>query len=192
MKIITKAALLLLCMVMIFCSTVAQVPYSTVEARDIFDVESELKQYQAMLKTLQAELAVITSDIQTLEGKSGETAALMSQYLAEIDVLESEITINTAIMESYDLKRAEVLTERIVVEEDYEYRVSMYKKLMQFIYENSSTNMFEMLFSSDSFSDFLTKRHSISSLTISSDLIFSSDNGLFFIASCISLFTTCV
>ena len=93
MKIITKAALLLLCMVMIFCSTVAQVPYSTVEARDIFDVESELKQYQAMLKTLQAELAVITSDIQTLEGKSGETAALMSQYLAEIDVLESEITI---------------------------------------------------------------------------------------------------
>ncbi len=159
MKFITKAFLMLLCMVIIFGATVIQAPQTAkVEARDIFDVERELKELQSELKELQKELAAITADIAKLEDKSGETAALMTQYLADIDVLENEIKTNTAIKESYDLKRAEVLTERIVVQEDYEYRVSMYKKLMQFIYENSSTNMFEMLFSSDSISDFLTKR----------------------------------
>lgn len=159
MKFITKAFSILLCMVMIFGATVFQVPETAkVEARDIFDVENELKEQRSKLSTLQRELAAITADIAKLEDKSGETTALMTQYLADIDVLENEIKTNTAIKESYDLKRAEVLTERIVVEEDYEYRVSMYKKLMQFIYENSSDNMFELLFSSESFSDFLAKR----------------------------------
>ncbi len=160
MKIISRIGLLLLCMVTIFGAVAASVPYSRVEAagRDIFEIEAELTDYRNQLKTLQAELAKMSKDIATLEGKSGETAALIQQYLAEIEVLEKEIEDNTAIMESYDLKRAEVLSEKFAIEEDYAYRVEMYKKLMQFIYENSTTNMFEMLFSSDSISDFLTKR----------------------------------
>ncbi len=158
MKTLKKSFLFLLCAVMIFGATATRVPYEEVEARTIFDVEEELKEYQNLLKKLQSELSSITSNIEKLEGQQGESLQLMQQCQAEIDVLQSEIDINTAIMESYDLKRAEVLTEKAMIEEDYEYRVSMYKKLMQFIYENSETNAFEMLFSSDNFSDYLTKR----------------------------------
>lgn len=158
-KIIKRALLLLLSMMMVFAATAFSVPYEeTAEARTIFDIEKELSEYKKELSRLQSELAQISKNIASIENQSGQTAELLTQYWAEIEALEVEITINNAIMESYDAKRAEVITEMAVIEEDYDYRVSMYKKLMQFIYENSSVNSFELLFSAESISDYLTKR----------------------------------
>lgn len=153
-----KITMFLLCAVMIFGATTTTAPYEEVQARTIFEVEEELKQYKSMLASLQAELGTISSNISSIEDSSGETMALMEQYLAQIDALDAEIAINTAIMESYDLKRSEVITEIALVQEDYDYRVSMYKKLMRFIYENGSTNSFELLFSSGNISEYLTRR----------------------------------
>ena len=153
-----KLIMVLLCIALSVTATMVSVPYEKAEARTIAEVEEELDEYKAMLKKLQSELSSISGNIKDIEGQSGQTLELMAQYQAEIDALDIEIEINSAIMESYDLKRAEVLTEMAIVQEDYDYRVSMYLKLMQFIYENGDTNYFEMLFSSGNISEFLTRR----------------------------------
>ncbi|MBR6562811.1 MAG: peptidoglycan DD-metalloendopeptidase family protein [Clostridia bacterium] len=153
-----KALMFLLCFLFIFAATAVSVPYEEAEARTIFDVENEIKEYKNQLVALQSELANISANIKDLQNQSGQTAALLTQYMAEIEALEADIAINQAIAESYDLQRAQVVTEMAIIQEDYEYRVSMYKKMMQFIYENSEVNSFELLFSSESLSDFLTRR----------------------------------
>lgn len=156
--LLKKASLFLLCFAIALGAVSISAPMEQAEARTIAQVESELKEYKKLLSDLQSELKNIASNIDDLEDKSGQTTELMIQYQAEIDALESEIMINEAIMDSYDMKRAEVITQIASIEEDYDYRVSMYKKMMQFIYENSETNAFELLFSSDNLSDYLTKR----------------------------------
>lgn len=153
-----KITMFLLCVVIIFSATAVSAPQKTVKARTIFEIEEEIKEYKSMLATLQSELSTIAGNISSIEGQSGQTLELMAQYQAEIDGLDAEIAVNTAIMESYDLKRAEVVAEMAMVQEDYDYRVSMYLKLMRFIYENGDTNSFEMLFSSGNISEFLTRR----------------------------------
>lgn len=158
-KSIKRVFIFALSLMMVFAATAFSVPYSeTVDARTIFDIEQEISGYKSELSKLQSELAEISKNISSIENQSGQTTELLAQYWAEIEALDVEITINQAIMESYDSKRAEVLTERAIVEDDHEYRVSMYKKLMQFIYENSNVNSFELLFSAESLSDYLTKR----------------------------------
>ena len=157
-QVIKKFSLFLLCFCILFGSVGINAPTEIAEARTIFEIEEELKQYKNMLASLQSELSSIAGNISSIEGKTGQTMALMEQYIAEIDALDAEIEINTAIMESYDLKRSEVVTEMAIIQEDYDYRISMYKKLMQFIYENGDTNSFELLFSSGNISEFLTRR----------------------------------
>lgn len=157
-KLLKRISLFVLCFAVALGAVSVSAPLEKAEARTIAEVEKELKDYKSMLTRLQNEMKTISSDISSLENQSGQTTKLMAQYQAEIDVLEGEIAINEAIMESYDMKRAEVITQIASVEDDYDYRVSMYKKLMQFIYENSETSAFELLFSSDNLSDYLTKR----------------------------------
>ncbi len=158
-KALKKILSFMLCFVLIFGTTgISKSTETTVSARTIFDIESELNEYKAMLAKLQSELSVIAGNIKEIEGKSGQTTELMAQYQAEIDALDAEMLINQSIMDSYDMKRAEVISEIAIIEEDYNYRVSMYKKLMQFIYENSSMSSFELLFSSDNVAEYLTRR----------------------------------
>ena len=158
-KKIRRALVFVFSLMIVFAATAFSLPCNeTVEARTIFDVEKEIKEYQNELSKLQKELAEISNNISSIENQSGQTAELLAQYWAEIEALDIEITINNAIMESYDAKRAEVMSEKAVIEEDYDYRVSMYKKLMQYIYENGNVNSFELLFASGSIADYLTKR----------------------------------
>lgn len=157
-KKIKRMLLFVLSAMLIFTATAFTVPYEEAEARTIFDIESELKEYKDELAKLQSELATIKANISKLESQSGQNTELLAQYIAETEALEVEIMAAEAYVESYDLKRAETITEIAIVREDYEYRISMYKKLMQFIYENSDVNSFELLFSSENLSDFLTRR----------------------------------
>ena len=126
--------------------------------RTIFDVEKELKEYQNMLASVRAELSQIESDISSLEKKSGENEALLEGYQAEIEALEAEIEINNVIMESFDQKRADVAADIALKNSEYDYHIELYENLIQFIYENSNVNTFELLFTSDNIADYLSKR----------------------------------
>ncbi len=155
----------MLCAIMIFAVAVASVPFQEAEAdRTIYDVEAELNRYKALLSELRSELSSVSKDIEDLEHQSGETADSISLYMQEISLLEADIALAEIISDSYDLKRAEVHAKIILATEDYEYRLAMYKNLMQFIYENSTVNSFELLFSSSNFSDFLSRQENFDSI----------------------------
>ncbi len=168
-RFLKRGLTFLLCSVMIFGISAGSTSYEVAEARTLFDIENELNEYKSILSDLQKELAAITKDIADLEDKSGETSELLTQYQAQIDVLEADIMAQEAVVAANDIKRAEVTNEMILVQEDYDYRVSMYKNLMQFIYENSNTNSFELLFSSEGLSDYLTKRDNFNDIMTAAD-----------------------
>lgn len=157
-SILKKFFVFLLCVAMVLSLNTYNVDYAPVEARTIEEVQDEIDEYMELLGDLKDELAVIGGNIEDLETQSGQNTALLEQYQAEIDALTVEAEINAIMLESYDMKRAEVIAEKAMVQEDYDYRVSMYKRLMQFIYENGETNSFELLFSSKNISDYLTRR----------------------------------
>ena len=148
----------LLSMAIVFGATTVKLPCEPVQARTIYDVERELEECKSLLRSLQNELSNIKSNIDNINNQAGADVELAEQYQAEIEALEAEMLVNSAIKESYDMKRAQVVSQIAVAREDYEYRVSMYLKLMQFVYENGGTNSFELLFSSKNISEFLTRR----------------------------------
>ena len=148
-----------LCAALITVFAAAFVPHEHAAAeRTIFDIENELKECQNMLASLRSELAGISNDIAELERQSGQTDKLLESYQAEIEAIQAEYDINAAIKESYDFKRSEVAAQIALAEENYNYHRDMYKGLMPFIYENSTVNTFELLFTSDSIADYLSRR----------------------------------
>ncbi|MBO4278148.1 MAG: peptidoglycan DD-metalloendopeptidase family protein, partial [Clostridia bacterium] len=160
MKKLSRLLMFVLCSALLVSISAAFMPAKTTRAeeRTIFQIESELKECQNMLAALKSELAEISSDISELERQSGQTGKLLEAYQAEIEALQAEYEINIAIKESYDHKKADVAAQIVMTEENYLYHRDMYKNLMQFIYENSSVNTFELLFTSDSIADYLSKR----------------------------------
>ena len=76
------------------------------------DIEDEFAECNSLLSTLQKELKAITAKITELEGKTGETTALLMQYQAEIDALEADIMVQQAIKESYDMQRSNIIAEK--------------------------------------------------------------------------------
>ena len=139
-----KSLMFLLSMAIVFGATTVQLPSEPVQARTIYDVERELEECKSLLKTLQKELSAIKGNIDNINNQAGADVELAAQYQAEIEALEAEMQVNSAIKESYDIKRAQVVSQIAVAREDYEYRVSMYLKLMQFVYENGGTKVLEI------------------------------------------------
>lgn len=168
-RFLNKALTFLLCTVMLFGATVTNTSNEVTAARTLMDIENDLKQYKNLLSELQTELGDISKKIAELEGKSGETTELLIYYQAEIDILETNIMKEEAEIDAIDITRAALISEIAIIQEDYDYRLSMYKKLMQYIYENGNVNSFELLFSSENFEDFLTKRDHFSDIMTAAD-----------------------
>lgn len=168
-RFLNRALMFLLCTVILFSATVTSTSNEVVAARTLMDIENDLKEYKDLLSELQTELTEISKKIAELEGKSGETTELLIYYQAEIDILEANIMKEEAEIDSIDLTRAAVIAEIAIVQEDYDYRMSMYKKLMQYIYENDNVNSFELLFSSENFEDFLTQRDHFNDIMTTAD-----------------------
>ena len=159
MKNTRKVLAFVLCLALTFAVFSAFTPGEPVAAaKTIMDLEKEIKEKQSLLAKVKAEQASIQSNISSLESKSGQTSALLEQYQAEIDSLDAEINTNELIMQSYDIKRAEVSAKVALARENYDANVAMYKNLMQFIYENGDMNAFELLFSSENLADYLTRK----------------------------------
>ncbi len=153
-----KIILFLLCFALLLGINPIKTEYEPVSARSIKDIEAEIKEYKALLSELQTTLSDINKELDNIEGAGADKQAQFVELQLLLAELDAERVTNLAILDSYDLRINEVMTEQAIVQEDYEYRVAMYKKLMQFIYENGEPNAFELLFSSDNFSDFLAKR----------------------------------
>ncbi len=157
-RVLKKIVLFLLCFALLLGINPMKTDYESVSARSITDIEADIKKYKSMLTDLQNQLSEIKEELKDIEGAGADKQAKYLELQSQLAELEAEHITNLAILDSYDLRINEVVAEQAIVQEDYEYRVSMYKKLMQFIYENGEPNAFELLFSSDNLSDFLAKR----------------------------------
>ncbi|MBO4452694.1 MAG: hypothetical protein J5793_02045, partial [Clostridia bacterium] len=146
----------------------------TVSGRTIKDIENEIAECKKMLEALKKELSSINTDIKQLENQSSQTEKSLQEYSARIEALETEIEINTQIMESYDFKKADVAAQIAVADANYEYQKEMYKNLIQFIYENSTVNNMELLFTSDNIAQFLSKRDNFDELVNAAEEILRS------------------
>ncbi|MBR4950934.1 MAG: peptidoglycan DD-metalloendopeptidase family protein [Clostridia bacterium] len=163
-KTLKRLLAVLLCFTVTFGVYSKTAPTEVVEARTIQDVEKEIEEYNKELKKLKAEREKIAGEISSIEDQSSANLDLIKQYQQDIEALELEISINEAIKESYDLKRADVISQIAIYEEDREYRVSMLKKLMQFVYENGDINAFRLLFGSNNLSDFLNRKENLNDI----------------------------
>lgn len=163
-KTLMRALIFVLSTVILFSFSAVSLSHEEAEARNIYDIESELTKYTDLLSRLKKELASIKSDISDVNSESGQTTNDIKKYQDEILGLELEIKANQAISDSYDMKRADIYTQIMMTQEDYEYRLSMYESLMRYIYENGNMNSFELLFSSKSLAEYLSKRDNFNSI----------------------------
>ena len=139
--------------------------------RTIYDVERELNECRSMLASVRNEQAELGNKIDELKNKSGAAQELIAAYTEQIEALEAEIALNSQLKESYDFKRASVNAQKDNAERDYEYRLQLYKGMMQFIYENCEVTDFELLFTSEGISDYLTRKEDMNELMAAADEI---------------------
>ncbi len=171
-RILIKTLMFLLCFALLLGLSPLKTDYETAEARTISQIEAELKDCKARLSQLQSELAAIKEELKDLEGAGADKQAQFVELQLRLSELEAERAQNEAILDSFDLRINQVESDKAIIQEDYDYRVSMYKNLMQYIYENGEPNAFELLFSSENFSDFLSKRdHFNDIMNAASDII---------------------
>ena len=151
---------LALCMAVLFASA-ALLPAggpTTAQARTMKEVERDISECQALLKTLQNEVSGIRAELEKLSGNSSRTEEGIQKKLEEIDALEAEIEATKAMRASFDARIGEQMAQLILAEDERDAYTERFCEQLRFIYENGDTNAFELLFNSaDGLSDYLSK-----------------------------------
>ncbi len=179
-KLILIALCLCLAASMVFCALQALPAREVAADRSIETVDEEIKACEALISRLNSELATLQEEIASVEGDSADTLAQAELLAAQVAVLETQIELNETLLQSCDMKRATAQTELLLVRDEYNYYNELFAELMRFIYENGTTNEFELLFSSESLSDYLSRRDNFNSIMeCVSDLRTSMEQSLY-------------
>lgn len=155
-----RILMLLLGFVFVLSSFVFIKPENTY-ARTLMQVEADLKENEQLLASLQKEQASIKSDINKTSGLENATKKDLKLYLREIENLETEIDLTEETIESYKMKIADINTDIYIQEENLSYYQNMYDSIVRYSFIQGDISIFELLFESDSFSDFLTRLDNI-------------------------------
>ncbi len=182
-SMIAKTLSLALCVCLaasaVFCALTSAPAREVAADRSIETVEEEIKACEALISRLSSELAALQEQIADVEGNA-ENAMEQAQLLAaQVAVLETQIELNESLLISCDMKRATAQAELLLVQDEYDYYNELFLELMRFIYENGATNEFELLFSSTSLSEYLSRRDNFNSIMESvNDLRMSMEQSL--------------
>lgn len=163
-----KLTLIALCLCLacgaVFCALQSVSAPEVTADRSIETVDEEIKACEALISRLNSELATLKEQIASVEGDSADTLEQAELLAAQVAILETQIELNETLLQSCDMKRATAQAELLLVRNEYEYYNELFAELMRFIYENGTTNDFELLFTSDSLSDYLSKRDNFNSI----------------------------
>ena len=178
-----KIVCLLLCLCMasaLFLALARSTPAEEVYAeRTIASIDKDIKDCEALLSRLQSEQKDLLADLEAMKGQSTSNAEQAELIAGQIVLLGSQIQLNESLLQSCDMKRSTAQAELILVQNEYEYYSDLFSELMRFIYENGTVNDFELLFSSDSLSDYLSRRDNFNSIMeCVSDLRTSAEQSL--------------
>ena len=158
----------LLCVAMavavFFCALESKPDQPVLAERTVASIDQEIKECEALLSRLQSELTELSNSMKDVENLT-DAASKQAELLAgQILLLETQIEMNEALLLSCDMKRATAQAEVALLQDEYEYYCELFAELMRFVYENGSMNDFELLFTSDSLSDYLERRDNFNSI----------------------------
>lgn len=129
--------------------------YGTSTQEKISDAKAQQQQNQTSLQAAQQK-------IDELESKKGESESYLQELNSQLEELRNNLE---KLQKDYDIKQGELNRlqtelEQARVDEQEQYEAM--KIRIQYMYENSDSDYFNMLFSSRSFSDFLNQAENIS------------------------------
>ncbi|MBE6578764.1 MAG: hypothetical protein E7651_03030 [Ruminococcaceae bacterium] len=173
--------LLCLCTVSaVFLAVMQNAPAEEVAAKKtIASLDKEIRECEALLSRLQSEQGDLVAQLEEMREQSASNADQAELIAGQIVLLGSQIQLNQSLLQSCDMKRSTAQAELILVQNEYEYYCDLFAELMRFVYENGTVNDFELLFSSDSLSDYLSRRDNFNSIMeCVSDLRTSAEQSL--------------
>ena len=132
--------------------------------RTIASIDEEIKECEALLSRLQSELSRLNNELKDVEDRTDAANKQAELLVGQILLLETQIEMNESLLMSCDMKRATAQTELVLLQDEYTYYNELFAELMRFIYENGTMNDFELLFTSDSLSDYLERRDNFNSI----------------------------
>lgn len=153
--------LVLLCLVLISASNLFPVPTENAEARTIAEVENDIRECQKLIEALQNEQKAISQEISKISSQSAVTQDMLNTYIKEIDSLEAEIALTEATIETYSIKIAELEADIEIKNQDLEYYNRTYDSIVRYSFEMGNPSIFQILFESEDFADFLTRLDNI-------------------------------
>lgn len=163
-KLICGLVCLALSATVLFCALESTPAQPVLADRTIASIDQEIKECEALLSRLQSELNELSNSLKDVENQT-DAATKQAELLAgQILLLETQIEMNESLLMSCDMKRATAQAEVVLLQDEYEYYCELFAELMRFIYENGTMNDFELLFTSDSLSDYLERRDNFNSI----------------------------
>lgn len=132
-------------------------PSTEADARTLEDVDKDIAECNALLSALRAERTEINKKLEALGKDDSNTAALLSNYVTQISMIQAEIDLISETVEAYGIKKASIEAELLLKETDKQFALDLYSQIMVYTFESGSASNFELLFSSNNFSDFMTR-----------------------------------
>lgn len=136
--------------------TFSPASYIEAEADTIAQVDAEIAECNAILNSLIAERTEINKQISALGSSSSDTTAKIQLCIQQRELIQAEINLMDETVAQYDLKSASVAGDMSMLQLEMEKVYEMYADVLLYTYMNGGTSNFELLFSSENFSDFLT------------------------------------
>lgn len=153
------------CACTVFVFSLQAQPAPEAEAkRDTQTVDNEISECEALLSRLKSEQSALVAQMAELKSQSEASREQAVLAAGQVAILQAEIELNESLLESCDMKRSTLQAEQFLVQNEYVYYQEMYAELMRFIYENGTVSDFELLFTSDSLSDYLERRDNFNSI----------------------------
>jgi murein DD-endopeptidase MepM/ murein hydrolase activator NlpD len=169
-----KLLLVLMSLAMISTSFIYTVPEETADARTIAQVENDITDCQKLITSLQNEQKSIAVDISKISGQSQVTTDMLNTYIKEIDSLDAEIDLTQATIDTYNVKISDLDADIQIKNEDLEYYNKQYDSIVRYSFEQGDASIFQILFESEDFSDFLTRLDNINYFLSYTDTIKTS------------------
>lgn len=129
--------------------------YGETTQEKISDAKAQQQQNQTSLQAAQQK-------IDELESKKGESESYLQELNSQLEELKNNLE---KLQKDYDIKQGELNRLQVELEQartDEQEQYEAMKIRIQYMYENSDSDYFNMLFSSRSFSDFLNQAENIS------------------------------
>lgn len=142
--------LMLVCLLTVLPTAVSAETTIEEDQQKLSELEAQRKAYTQQLEALQAQISASQNEEKTL-------LAEKSELEQEITLLDSSIETNEALMEQYQFQIESNEIALVALEDELAEEMEIYGQVLCYYAKYGEASTFEILFSSKSFSDFLTR-----------------------------------